>query len=549
MKLPRLLLAALVLVGFPATNDARAESGRVEADVCIYGGTSAGAVAAVQVAKMGKSVVLVEAGQHIGGMSVEGLGGTDIDNHAGFQNSPAVGGLALEFYRRIAASYGRQDAFEQMLRAREKKTGLWRFEPHVAETVFDGWMKESGVRVLKGHRLAEKDGVRKEVARIVNIQCENGAEISAKVFIDATYEGDLMDFAGVSFVVGREGNAKYNETKNGILTDTKHGQLDRRIDPYKTPGDAKSGVLFGVQDEPLGEQGAPDDAIQGYAFRLCLTKDPANRISITKPDNYDPAHYELQRRYLAAGGGIPGPSPSVPNGKTDPGSWHSLAGNFTGWNHHYPTASYAEREEMVKASRDYIQGVYWFMVNDPAVPERIRKLWEGWGLCRDEFTDNGGWPRIFYVRNGRRMVSDFVLTEAHVRKENPSPVEDSVGLIWWPPDLHHARRLVKDGAVWNEGAVFDASKTADWIPCGIPYRSLVPKATECTNLLTPTCPSSSYVAYGAYRIEFTFMVAGQSVATAAVMALDEGVPVQNINYAKLRERLLKDKQVLSVPEK
>jgi hypothetical protein len=548
VNFPRLLLAgsaffALTVAYCPA------ESGRTEVDICIYGGTSAGVVAAVQAAKMGKSVVLVEAGQHVGGMSVEGLGGTDIDNHGGFQNSPAVGGLAQEFYRRVSVSYGRQDAFEEMLRTRGKKTGLWRFEPHVAEAVFDAWLKEAGVRVLRGHRLAEKGGVRKDGARIVSLRCENGAEIAAKVFIDATYEGDLLDFAGVSFAVGREGNAKYNETKNGIRTDTKHGQFEKRVDPYRTPGDPLSGVIYSVQDSPLGEQGAPDESIQGYAFRLCLTKDPANRIPIAKPEGYDPAHYELQRRFLAAGGGIPGPSSSIPNGKTDPGSWHHLAGNFTGWNHHYSTASYAERERMLKNSRDHIQGVYWFMVNDPAVPERIRKLWEGWGLCRDEFTDNGGWPRIFYVRNGRRMVSDFVLAEAHVRKTNPEPVEDSVGLIWWPPDLHHARRIVKDGAVWNEGAVFDASKEADWIPCGIPYRSLVPKAAECTNLLTPTCPSSSYVSYGAYRIEFIFMVAGQSAATAAVMAVDEKVPVQKVSYAKLREQLLKDGQVLSVPEK
>ena len=548
MNLSRTLLAASSFLAL-AVAVCRAEPARVEADVCIYGGTSAGVVAAVQVAKMGKSVVLVEAGQHVGGMSVEGLGGTDIDNHAGFQNSPAVGGLALEFYRRVSASYGRQEAFEEMLRTRGKKTALWRFEPHVAEAVFDAWLKEAGVRVLRGHRLAEKDGVRKEGARIVTLRCENGAEIAAKVFIDATYEGDLLDFAGVSFAVGREGNAKYNETKNGIRTDTKHGQFERRVDPFKAPGDPSSGIIYSVQDSPLGEHGAPDDGIQGYAFRMCLTKEPANRIPFTKPDNYDPAHYELQRRFLAAGGGIPGPHSSIPNGKTDPGSWHHTAGNFTGWNHNYPTASYAEREHMLQKSRDHLQGIYWFMANDPAVPEKMRAQWSGWGLCRDEFTDNGGWPRIFYVRNGRRMVSDFVLTEAHVRKADPAPVEDSVGLIWWPPDLHHARRLVKDGAVWNEGAVFDASKTADWIPCGIPYRALTPRASECTNLLTPTCPSSSYVAYGAYRIEFTFMVAGQSAATAAVMAVDEDVPVQKVSYATLRERLLKDGQVLSVPEK
>lgn len=519
-----------------------------EADLCIYGGTSAGVVAAVQAAKMGKRVVLAEAGQHLGGMSAEGLGGTDIDNHKEFRNSPAVGGLALEFYRRVADRYGRRDAFEAMLRDARKETGLWRFEPHVAESVFDAWVKEAGVTVLRGHRMREKGGVVKEDTKIVSILFENGNSVAAPMFIDATYEGDLIAFAGCSFAVGREGNALYGETKNGIRTDTSHGQFETVVDPFVIPGDPTSGTIHGVKNAAPGVHGEPSDGIQGYAFRLCLTKDPANRIAMGKPENYDPANYELQRRFLAAGGVITAPGASLPNGKTDPGSWHHLAGNFTGWNHRYPVATYAEREEMLRRSRDHIQGVYWFMANDPSVPGAQRAAWEDWGLCQDEFTDNGGWPRAFYVRNGRRLVGDFVLTEAHVRKSNPEPVEDSVGMIWWPPDLHHARRVVKDGRVWNEGAVFQEAKEPDWIPCGIPYRCLLPKRSEVTNLLSPTCPSSSYVAYGAYRIEFTFMVAAQSTATAAVMAIDGKIAPGEISYAALREHLLADGQVLSVPE-
>ena len=517
-----------------------------EADFCIYGGTSAGVIAAVQAATMGKKVILVEAGQHLGGMSVEGLGGTDIDNQP-FRNSPAVGGLSLEFYRRINAHYGRSAKFEAMLAASGKDTSLWRFEPHVAEAVWEAWVAEAGITVLRGHRLKETAGVTKDGARITTLHFENGAEVRAKMFIDATYEGDLLAFAGVSFAVGREGNAKYGETNNGIRTDTTHKQHDKPIDPYKTPGDPKSGVIFGVQDEPLGEHGAADDSIQGYCFRLCLTKTPANRLAITQPANYDVSHYEIQRRYLAAGGIISPPHAAVPNGKSDPGTWHSLASNFTGWNHRYPIASYAEREAMLRTSRDYMHGLYWFMAQDEAVPAQQREAWAAWGLCKDEFTDNDGWPRAFYVRNGRRMFGDFVLTEALLRKANPEPVNDSVGLIWWPPDFHSARCLVKDGRVWNEGAVFNVSKEPDWIPCGIPYRCLVPKVAECTNLLSPTCPSSSYVAYGAYRIEFTFMVAAQSTATAAVMAINAGTTVQSVEYNQLRERLLADKQVLAVP--
>jgi hypothetical protein len=541
--IPRTLLGSALVLAFACT----ASAAKHDTDVCIYGGTSAGVAGAIQVAHMGKRVLLVEAGQHVGGMAVEGLGGSDIDNQKEFQNSPAVGGLALEFYRRVSTRYGRQAAFEEMLRTHAKQPALWRFESHVAEEIFDAWLKEAKVTVLRGHRLAETSGVRKSGPQITALRCENGAEISAKVFLDATYEGDLLAAAGVTTVVGREGNAKYGETKNGIRTDTRHGQLDRRVDPYLTPGDPQSGLIFGVQSSPLGLHGDADESIQGYCFRLCLTRDPANRQPIPKPGGYDPAHYELQRRYLAAGGVISAPHSALPNGKSDPGSWHSLAGNFTGWNHHYPTASYAERERLLRASRDYIQGLYWFMANDPAVPENVRAQWAEWGLTKDEFTDNGGWPRAFYVRNGRRMVSDFVLTEAHVRKANPDPINDSVGLIWWPPDLHHARRIVKDGAVWNEGAVFNEAKEVDWIPCGVPYRALVPRASECTNLLTPTCPSSSYVAYGAYRIEFTFMTAAQSAATAAVLAIEENAPVQKVDYSRLRTQLLQDGQILTPP--
>lgn len=519
-----------------------------QADLCVYGGTSAGVVAAVQAAKMGRRVILAEPGQHLGGMSVEGLGGTDIDNHGEFRNSPAVGGLALEFYQRVADRYGRREAFEAMRREGRKEPGLWRFEPHVAEAVFEAWAEEAGVTVLRGHRLRETGGVTKEGSIITGVNFENGASVKAKVFIDATYEGDLLAFAGCSFAVGREGNAAYGETKNGIRTDTTHGQFEKAVDPYVIPGDPASGTIHGVENVPPGEHGAPSDGIQGYAFRLCLTRNSANRIPMGKPAGYDPARYELQRRHLAAGGVISAPHPAVPNGKSDPGSWHHLAGNFTGWNHRYPVASYAGREEMLRKSRDHIQGLYWFMANDPAVPEAQRAAWRDWGLCQDEFTDNGGWPRAFYVRNGRRLVGDFVLTEAHVRKTRPEPVVDSVGLIWWPPDLHHARRVVKDGRVWNEGAVFQEAKEPDWIPCGIPYRSLLPKRSEATNLLSPTCPSSSYVAYGAYRIEFTFMVAAQSAATAAAIAIESALPLGEISYPVLRDRLLADGQVLSVPE-
>jgi hypothetical protein len=535
----RLSLLCLAFTPLP-----RLVAAGLDVDVCIYGGTSAGVIAAVQAAQLGQTVALVEPGRHLGGMSSEGLGGSDIDNHAGFQNSPAVGGLALEFYRRLASHYGRRAAFEDMLRTRAKQPALWRFESHVAEQTFDRWATDAGVRVLRGHRLAERAGVVKEAARLVALRCDNGTEIRARVFIDATYEGDLLAAAGVSFVVGREGNARHGETKNGIRSDTTHGQFNRRVDPYRVPGDPASGLIAGVQPGPLGEPGAADDSIQGFRFRLVLTRDPANRIPFSRPEGYDPAEYELQRRYALVGGKFEVPQVRLPQDKCEPGVWHHLQSNLTGRNHSWNTASYADRDAMLHESLRWQQGLCWFLVSDPAVPENIRRAWAQWGLAKDEFTDHGGWPRMFYVRNGRRMISDFVLTEAYVRKANPAPIADPVALSWWPPDLHSARRIVKQGAVWNEGAVFGGE---DWIPFGIAYRAIVPRASECINLLTPTCPSSSYVAYGALRLEWTFMAIGQSAAIAAVIALEANSSVQAVDYTRLRERLVAAGQVLAVP--
>ncbi|MCP5559540.1 MAG: FAD-dependent oxidoreductase [Verrucomicrobiaceae bacterium] len=522
-----LILAATTIAAFSA-----AATNTIETDICIYGGTSAGVIAAVQAAQMGKKVVLLEAGQHFGGMSVEGIGGPDIDNQP-FQNSPAVGGLALEFYRRVSAHYGRSAAFEEMLRTRAKNRSLWTHDCSVAEKIFDDWLAEAGVTALRAHRLKERQGVTKQEARITALHCDNGTDVLAKVFIDTTYEGDLLAAAGVSFTVGREGNAKYGETKNGVRTVTTHSQLHERIDPYRTPGDPGSGTIYGVSAEPNGQQGDASEAIQGFNYRLLMTTQKDKLIPIAKPATYDPTQYELQKRCIAAGGTIA------------PASWHPLAGFFTGSYHHWNTASYAERDQMLKESLDHLKGLFWFMQHDESIPQKLRDQWLKYGTRNDQFTDNGGWPRMFYVRNGRRMISDHVVTEAHGRKDHPEPVTDPIGLIWWPHDLHNTRRLIKDGAVWLEGAVFDEKH--DWIPFGHAYRSIVPKAAECTNLLAPTCPSMSYVAYGAFRLEFNFMIAGQSAATAAAQAIDDQVTVQNIAYPKLRQRLLADGQVLEVP--
>ncbi|RRA98869.1 FAD-dependent oxidoreductase [Larkinella rosea] len=511
-------------------------------DVVVYGATPAGITAAIQVAKMGKTVALLEPSKHLGGIMTSGLGGTDVDNHQEYQNSPGVGGLALEFYRRIAAAYGTTAEFEAMLKNRTKKTMLWRFEPHVGEEVVKKWVSEHAIAVFYDSRLSErKNAVSKTGAQIQQIQLENGHIYRARVFIDATLEGDLLHAAGVKTAIGREANAVYNETKNGIRAVTEHAQFLVKVDPYKTPGDPQSGVLPTVQDEPLGTPGAGDNRLQAYCFRMCLTKNPENRIPFRQPAGYDRSQYELYLRYEKAGGKLYAPKADIPNGKTDLGAWHDLSHNLYGLNVAYPGGDYQTRQRVFNQHKTFTQGLFYFLANDPEVSERTRKLWSEWGLCKDEFTDNDGWPREFYVRDARRMVSDYVITEHHVRRNNPTPVADPVAVAFWPPDLHSVRRIVKDGFASNEGSVFGE---IDWRPFGISYRALVPKTAECTNLLTASCPSSSHLAYGAIRIEFTFMAMGQACGTAAVLAINAKQTVQKVPYKALQERLLADHQLI-----
>jgi hypothetical protein len=485
-------------------------------------------------------------------MSVEGLGGSDIDNHGEFQNSAAVGGLALEFYRRVAKHYGNSAKFEATFKNGSKQPSLWRFEPHVAEKTFTTWLAEyPRIKLLRGTRLKEEAGVNfntKPGRKLTTIFLENAndplLEVSAQVFIDATYEGDLIAAAAISTTVGREPNSKYNETKNGIREKTTHAQFTVKVDPYKTPGDPTSGVIRTIQDEPLGTPGKGDKRLQAYCFRMCLTKDPRNRIPFAKPANYDEENYEIYKRYVKAGGKLWKPGSTIPNGKTDLGSWHDLSANLYGMNMEYPEGDYATRKRVYDEHLNFTQGLCWFLANDPSMPADIRAAWSAWGVCKDEFQDNGGWPRAFYVRDARRLVSDYVITEHHTRKENQTPVEDPVAVAYWPPDTHHVRRIVRNGATYNEGFVFGGK---DWAPFGISYRSLVPKASQCTNLITATCPSSSHVAYGAIRLEWTFMALGQAAGSAAVEALNSKSTVQEVKYEALRKQLLADKQVVELP--
>jgi hypothetical protein len=511
----------------------------IPAEVCIYGGTSAGIIAAIQLARKGKKVIIVEPSSHIGGMSVEGLGGSDINNHSDFKNDRAVGGLALEFYKMTASKYGIKN-FEQ----ERHKSMTWRFEPHVAEEVFLNWIRKYDIPLYLNHRLKLNfEAVLKQDRQIKCIETENGKFFKARIFIDATYEGDLLHFAGISTIIGRESNELYGESKNGIRQENNYRQIEVNVDPYNIPGDPSSGTIHTVQNEflNLDSIGRGDHRIQAYCFRACLTKDPANRVPFKKPANYNRSWYEIYSRYAAAGGNLYSPSYSIPNNKTDLGAWHDLSHNLYGLNYKWPGGNYQEREEIYNYHLDFTRGLFYFLANDSSLPPEVNKNWSQWGTTRDEFTDNEGWPRMIYIRDGRRMVADYVITEHHTSKDTTMVVEDPVGIAYWPPDVHHVRRIINQGYAYNEGFVFGGN---NWKPFQIAYRALIPRVEECSNLLTPTCLSSSHIAYGAIRLEWTFMILGQSVGAAANLCLEKNIPVQKLDYKDLKIALLKDGQVI-----
>ena len=488
----------------------------IETDVCVYGGTAAGVVAAVQLRRSGKEVVLVEPSDHLGGLSSGGLSFTDIGN------KNAIGGLSREFYRRTGQHYGEAEE--------------WRFEPHVAELVCKQMIEESNALVLMRHFL---QGVRKSAGRITEIQTRGGATIRAKMFIDTSYEGDLMAQAGVTYRQGREGNYEYGETYNGFQLRDKH-QFEIPVDPYVVEGDPNSGLLPGISPGAPGEIGAADLGIQAYNFRLCLTKDPANKIPFPKPENYDASQYTLLRRYLARGwenlfyGIVP-----IRNKKFDMNNAGAMSTDYIGMNHDYPNADYEWRERIFQQHVNYQQGLMWFLGNDPDVPARVRARVNEYGLAADEFVDTGGWPHQLYIREARRMVSDYVMTEHNVTGKKVAP--EPVGLAAYTMDSHNVQRFAVDDQVWNEGDV----QVHGFPPYPIAYRSIVPRKAECENLLVPVCLATTHIAYGSIRMEPVFMILAQSAAMAASLSIDRRSAVQDVPYSELRNLLEEGRQVLA----
>lgn len=493
-------------------------------DVCVYGGTSAGVIAAYTAAKAGKSVVLIEQGKHLGGLSSGGLGQTDIGNKY------AIMGISRDFYRQIGQHYGK---FEQ-----------WTFEPHVAENLFNEYIKKAAVPVWYEYQLVSVSKESGKIQEITVASSKDAAEIrtvKAKMFIDCTYEGDLMAKSGVSYIVGRESNSQYNETWNGVQMLDKH-QFPEGIDPYKIPNDPTSGLLWGISTAALAPSGTGDKLLQAYNFRLCLTKDPTNRIAITRPLDYDSTRYELLLRQIA----VERPAhinwgvmhiADMPNSKTDINNKGGFSTDMIGMNYNYAEADYETRKKIIKEHESYTKGFLYFVGHDPRMPAHLRQQMLEWGFPKDEYLDNDHFSHQIYVREARRMIGEYVMTQHNC--EGREVVKDGIGMAAYTMDSHNCQRILfknpKTGKieVRNEGDV----QVGGFPPYPISYRSLIPKRAECQNLLVPVCLSATHIAYGSIRMEPVFMGLAQTSALAAVLGINTNKSVQEIDVVELQKTL------------
>jgi len=534
-------------------------------DIVIYGGTSAGIAAAIQSSRMGKTVLLIEPSSRIGGLTTGGLGATDIGN------KQVIGGISREFYKNINKYYENQTNWKwqkpeeyQESRNPGKEDAMWTFEPSAAMEVYKNMMANEKIDLVYSQRLNRTNGVTKQDGIIHEIKMESGQTYIAKMFIDATYEGDLMAAAGVSYTIGRESNKEYGETLNGVQANKVSLTLRRTIsknsfnhnfidgvDPYNVKGVPSSGLLPFIKKGGPGIDGRGDKGIQAYGFRMTLTDHPDNRIPFAKPVDYNELEYELLfRNYEAAEGSIeemynygdplvPWINTPMPNRKTDTNNQKGFSTDFIGQNYNYPEASYEEREKIIERHRKYQQGLMWSLAYHPRIPEKVRDVVSKWGTCKDEYEREDGWQNQLYVREARRMVSDYVMTQRHC--EGFDKAEDPIGMAAYGMDSHQVQRYVDaNGFVQNEGNV-EAPVSA---PYPVSYRSIIPKQSECSNLLVPVCVSATHIAFGSIRMEPVFMVLGQSAATAAALAIDKKSGLQHIDYQELKDHLLKDGQVL-----
>lgn len=545
MKLCWLLFLSML---FGACSSSPEPARELRADVCVYGATSAGVIAAIRCKQLGLEVVLLDADGWVGGLSTSGLGATDVGN------KDAIGGLARSFYQRLRRHYSQSEAWtwqpRDQFRGRGHRAGedaAWTFEPSVAQATFAAMLEENDIVPVRDRLLRDGQGhaaVDKQGRRLVAIGCENGTSVRARVFVDCSYEGDLFAAAGCAYIVGRESNALYGETLDGVQIENavKH-QFTKAVDPYIEPGNPRSGLLPHVHGDGPGTQGARDRRVQAYCLRMCATDHPDNRVPWPKPDGYDEREYELLLRYFEAGSTHkPWHPVRMPNRKTDSNNNGAFSTDFLGANSRWPEGSYAERAEIYREHLRYQQGLMWTLANHPRVPEEVRAHFASFGLAKDEFVEHDHWPPMLYIREGRRLVGEAVVTEHHCMGR--AVAHDPVGMGAYAMDSHNTQRYVAaDGTARNEGDV--QVKVPQ--PYGISYRALTPQYEDADNVLVPVSLSASHIAFGSVRMEPVFMVLAESAAIAAAIAIERGCAVQDVPYDVLRERLLQAGQVLAWP--
>lgn len=537
-----------LLLAFIGVSGCQTDQNSYKADVIVYGGTSAAVTTAVQVSRMGKSVIVVSPDKHLGGLSSSGLGFTDTGN------KEVIGGLAREFYQLLYQHYMKPESWNWQKQSEYGNRGqgnpaidgdnrtMWIFEPHVAEEAFERMIKENNITVYREELLDREKGVVKENGKIISITTLSGKLFKAKIFVDASYEGDLMASSGVKYTVGREANSEYGETWNGVQKEVfHHGHYFKdKIDPYKIPGDPSSGLLPRISKEVPGENGTGDNKIQAYCFRLCLTQNVNNQVPITKPEGYDSTQYELLARLaVTRWDEFFGKYDPIPNLKTDVNNHGPMSFDNIGMNWDYPDASYERRKEIIKEHILYQKGILYFMATDKRIPEKVRVTMNKWGYAKDEFTDNGNWPYNIYVRESRRMLGEYVMTENDVLVKRPVP--HPVGMGSYTMDSHNVQRYVtSEGYVQNEGDLgVKAPK-----PYQIDLGSIMPKKEDCLNLIVPVCVSSTHIAFGSIRMEPVFMILGQSAGTIASMAIDKRKTIYDLTYDEIKEKLEADGQIL-----
>lgn len=543
-----LFFSLIVLFLISSCKQQAPEKDSFNADIIVYGGTSSAVSTAVAASRLGKKVILVSPDVHLGGLSSSGLGFTDTGNKT------VIGGIAREFYQLIYQHYQSAKSWNWQKQSEYGNVGqgnpaidgenrtMWIFEPHAAEEAFEKLIKQSDIKVYRNEWLDRENGVIKKEGNIISLKTLSGKTFTGKVFIDATYEGDLMASAGVKYSIGREANSVYGEKWNGIQKGVFHHRhyFQEKIDPYKIPGNPSSGLLPRISGETPGENGIGDNKIQAYCFRLCMTRVAENKIPISRPEGYDSTQYELLGRVAKAGWmEYFEKYDPIPNLKTDVNNHGPVGFDNIGMNWDYPDATYERRKEIMKEHELYQKGLLYFITTDKRIPPAIRAKMSEWGLAKDEFRDNGNWPYNIYVRESRRMSGEYVMTENDIfgKRTGPRPV----GMGSYTMDSHNVQRFVTpEGFVQNEG---DIGVSPDQ-PYQIDLGCILPKREYCNNLIVPVCVSCSHIAFGSIRMEPVFMILGQSAGTIASMAIDKGKSIYDISYDDIKSKLEASGQIL-----